>query len=73
MKSGHEASDSHQLPLLTVCKHIGRLAEGRFTNSMEHSLYEKPIFTQLTKKFPAFYRIQRFITVFITVRHQSLS
>jgi len=36
-------------------------------------LLEKLTVTQLVKKFPAFHRRQRFITVFTTVRHWSLS
>jgi len=36
-------------------------------------LLEKLIDTQLAKKFPAFYETRRFITVFTTARHWSLS
>jgi len=36
-------------------------------------LFEKLIVLQLLKKFPALYRTRTFITVFITVRHWSLS
>jgi hypothetical protein len=34
---------------------------------------EKSIVTQLFKKFPAFYGIQRFITVFTKAHHETLS
>jgi len=34
---------------------------------------EKPTGLQLVKKFPAFYRNQRFITAFTSARHLSLS
>jgi len=36
-------------------------------------LLQKLTVTQLVKKFPAFYRTRRFITVFTTARHWSLS
>jgi len=36
-------------------------------------LLEKLLVTQLVKKFPAFYGIRKFITVFTRVRHWSLS
>jgi hypothetical protein len=36
-------------------------------------LLEKLIVTQLVKKFPTFYGNRRFITVFTTARHLSLS
>jgi len=39
---------------------------------MEQSSF-KPIVTQLVKKFLVFYEIRRFITVFTTVRHWTLS
>jgi len=40
-------------------------SEGIITNSMQHS----PSFPQLVKKFPVFYRTQRFITTFTTFCH----
>jgi hypothetical protein len=40
---------------------------------MEAVLLEKLIVTQLVKKFPAFYGTQKFITVFTTAHHWSLS
>jgi hypothetical protein len=36
-------------------------------------IFEKLTFTQLVKKFPAFYGTRRFITVYTTSRHWSLS
>jgi hypothetical protein len=45
----------------------------KLTDSMEQSPSWKLIVTQLVKKFPAFYVTRRFITVFTTARHWSLS
>jgi hypothetical protein len=48
-----------------------------FTRSLTHSwswaLLEKLPIVQLLKKFPAFYRNRRFITVFTRAAHWSLS
>jgi hypothetical protein len=50
------------------------LAETQLTYSMEkHSPPQKLKHPKLLKKFPAFYRTQRFITVFTRARHLSLS
>jgi len=40
---------------------------------MEQSPFQEPRVTQLVKKFPAFYAIQRFITVLTRACHWSLS
>jgi len=40
---------------------------------MEKVPFETLIFAQLVNKFPTFYGIRRFITVFTTVHHWSLS
>jgi len=41
--------------------------------SCSRVLLEKLIVAQLVRKFPAFYGTRRFITVFTTARHWSLS
>jgi hypothetical protein len=43
------------------------------THSRSCALLEKPTIVQLFKNFPAFYWTRRFITVFTTVLHWSLS
>jgi len=52
---------------LFVCLHF--VVKSFLTNFIE----EKLTVTQLVKKFPAFYGIRRFITMFTTVRHWFLS
>jgi hypothetical protein len=42
-------------------------------NSLTNSLLEKLAVRQLVNKFPAFYGTRRFITVYTTARHLSLS
>lgn len=42
------------------------------TNYIERSGFEKQTALQLVRKFPSFYGIRRFITVFTTSRHWSL-
>jgi len=42
-------------------------------NSMEQSPFWDATVTQLVKNFPVFYRTRRFITLFTTARHWSLS
>jgi hypothetical protein len=46
---------------------------GDWLNPWSRVLLEKLRFTKLVKKFSAFYGTQRFITVFTTARHWSLS
>jgi hypothetical protein len=60
-----EETGSHILP--NVAPKINELTPWR------RVLFEKPTVTQLVKKFPAFYGTWRFITVFTTARHWSLS
>jgi hypothetical protein len=44
-----------------------------FTDQLDRVLLKKLTVTQLVKKFPAFYGTRRFITMFTTARHWSLS
>jgi len=53
---------------LSVSKRAAQKYDMELTNSME-----KLTVTQLVKKFPSFYVVQRLITVFTTVHDQSLS
>jgi len=49
-----------------VCLHI-------LTNSMDEVLVQKPIVTQLVKKYPAFYAVRKLITFFTRERQSTLS
>jgi hypothetical protein len=49
-----------------------KIIEGSLSHGAE-PLLEKPPIVQLLKKFPAFYGIKRFITMFIRALHRSLA
>jgi hypothetical protein len=70
--------------LFTNLKTFNKLAEDHVNDTLVHTylityllhgavLLEKPIGSQLVKKFPTFYGTRRFITTFTSVRHLSVS
>jgi hypothetical protein len=52
---------------------IRGMAGAKGVTDHHHVLLQKLIVTQLVKKFPAFNGTRRFVTVFTTARHWSLS
>ena len=70
--SPHLRLGNTQCPLDQKLKNLTYL-HTYFLSPWSRALLEKLTCSQLVKKFPTFYRTQRFITAFTSVRHLSIS